>query len=100
MSALHIDIPADRIAAFCRRHGIRELRLFGSVLRDDFRHDSDVDFLVEFEPGAAVGLLGLAQMELELGDLVGRKADLRTAGELSRYFRQDVLRHAALLYAA
>lgn len=100
MSMAPIEIPTDRIAAFCRRYGIRELRLFGSVLRDDFRDDSDVDFLVEFEPGAAVGFLGLAQMELELGDLVGRKADLRTAGELSRYFRQDVLRDAALLYAA
>jgi predicted nucleotidyltransferase len=100
MSKARIDIPPDGIAAFCRRHHIRELRLFGSVLRDDFRADSDVDFLVEFEPGAPVGLLGLAQMEMELGDLVGRKADLRTVGDLSRYFRQDVLQGAALLYAA
>jgi predicted nucleotidyltransferase len=95
-----MDIPADQIAAFCRRHRIRTLRLFGSALRDDFRADSDVDFLVEFEPGAAVGLLALSKMEMELGELVGRKADLRTAGELSRYFRDDVVDGAALLYAA
>lgn len=100
MSKTPIQIPTDRIAAFCRRHRIRELRLFGSGLRNDFRDESDFDFLVEFEPGTTVGLLGLAQMELELGAIVGRKADLRTAGDLSRYFRQDVLRDAALLYAA
>ena len=100
MSNSNIDVPADQIAAFCRRHRIRTLRLFGSVLRDDFRADSDVDFLVEFEPDAIVGLLALSKMELELGEMVGRKADLRTAGELSRYFRQDVVEGAAVLYAA
>lgn len=100
MSKTRIDIPQDRIAAFCRRHGIRQLRLFGSALRDDLRPDSDVDFLVEFAPDAKVGLLALAQIELELSELVGRKADLRTAGDLSRYFRQDVLDRASLLYAA
>lgn len=100
MSNAHIALPPDRIAAFCRRHHIRALRLFGSVLRDDFRADSDVDVLVEFETGAAVGLLALAQMELELGEIAGRRVDLRTAEELSRYFRQDVLDGASLLYAA
>jgi len=100
MSDTRIHIPRDEIAAFCRRHGIRRLRLFGSALRGDFRDDSDVDFLVEFEQGTRVGLLAIAQMELELGEMVGRKADLRTAGELSRYFRQDVLDSAAVLYAA
>lgn len=101
MSSTRIHIERDRIGAFCQRHEIRELRLFGSALReDDFRADSDVDFLVEFEPGTTVGLLALAQMELELSELVGRKADLRTAGELSRYFRQDVLDGASVLYAA
>ena len=94
MNKPRIDLPHERIAAFCRRHSIRELRLFGSALRDD----SDVDLLVEFEPGSRVGLLGLAQMELS--ELVGRKADLRTAGDLSRYFRQDVLDGASVLYAA
>ena len=100
MNKLRIDLPRAHIAAFCRRHSIRELRLFGSALRDDFRDDSDVDLLVEFEPSATVGLLGLAKMELELSELVGRKADLRTAGDLSRYFRQDVLDGASVLYAA
>lgn len=100
MSEARIEIPHGRIAAFCRCHCIRELRLFGSVLRDDFRDDSDVDLLVEFEPRASVGLLSLARIELELTELLGRKADLRTAGELSRYFRQDVLDGAPVLYAA
>lgn len=100
MSEARIEIPHDDIAAFCRRHGIRELRLFGSVLRDDFCDDSDVDLLVEFEPGVSVGLLSLARMELELTELLGRKADLRTPGDLSRYFRQDVLEGASVLYAA
>jgi predicted nucleotidyltransferase len=100
MKTPHIDIPSDRIADFCRRHGVRQLRLFGSVLRDDFGPDSDVDFLVEFEPGAAVGLLRLSAMELELGELVGRPADLRTVAELSRYFREDVVKSATVLYAA
>lgn len=100
MSKTQIGLPHDRLAAFCRRHGIRELRLFGSALRDDLRDESDVDFLVEFAPGSTVGLLGLAQMELELSEIVGRKADLRTAGDLSRYFRQDILDGASLLYAA
>ncbi|HEX2189891.1 MAG TPA: nucleotidyltransferase family protein [Longimicrobiaceae bacterium] len=96
----HIDIPHERIRDFCRRHGIRRLALFGSVLRDDFRPDSDVDILVEFEPGVTVGFLSLAAMELELGEMLGRKVDLRTPAELSRYFRQQVLDGAAVLYAA
>jgi predicted nucleotidyltransferase len=100
MSKARINIPRDEIAAFCRRHRIRELRLFGSALRDDFHAESDVDFLVEFAPDARVGLLTIAQLELELTELVGRKADLRTAGDLSRYFRQDVLNGASVLYAA
>ncbi|HEV2147444.1 MAG TPA: nucleotidyltransferase domain-containing protein [Longimicrobiaceae bacterium] len=95
-----IEFPHERIAEFCRRHGVRRLRLFGSVLREDFRPDSDVDVLVEFEPGVSVGLLTLAALELELGEIVGRKVDLRTPNELSRYFRQEVLDGAAILYAA
>jgi predicted nucleotidyltransferase len=98
---MNAKIPIDRekIAAFCRRHHIRRLALFGSVLRDDFRPDSDVDVLVEFEPGQAVGLIRLAGMELELSDLLGRKADLRTPADLSRYFRQEVLESAEVQYA-
>ena len=95
-------IPIDREALerFCRGHGIRRLSLFGSVLRDDFRPDSDVDVLVELEPGHRVGFLGLAAMELELSALLGRKVDLRTPAELSRYFRQEVLATAEVAFAA
>lgn len=87
-----------RLAAFCRRHRIRKLSLFGSVLRDDFRLDSDIDVLVEFAPGAVVGLLQLAGMEIELSEMLGRKVDLRTPAELSPYFRQSVLDSAEVQY--
>lgn len=95
-----IHLNEERIAEFCRRHGVRQLRLFGSVLRDDFHADSDVDVLIDFEPGTVVGLLTLAALELELSEIVGRKVDLRTPDELSRYFRQQVLDNARVLYAA
>jgi hypothetical protein len=100
MRQSHIDIPKDRIAAFCRRNHIRRLALFGSVLRDDFGPDSDVDVLVEFEPEARVGLLRLAGMEIELGELLGRKVDLNTPGFLSDYFREQVLAEAEVQYGA
>jgi uncharacterized protein len=90
----------EAIARFCQRHHIRRLALFGSVLRDDFRPDSDVDVLVDFEPGHAVGLIRLAGIERELGSLIGRRIDLRTAADLSRYFRQEVVEAARELYAA
>ena len=96
---MKIDVPKDKLAAFCQRHHIQKLSLFGSVLRDDFRPDSDVDVLVEFEPGQRVGLIRLAGMELELSELLGRKVDLRTPADLSRYFRQTVLDSAAVQYA-
>jgi uncharacterized protein len=89
-----INLPEEEIAAFCRRHGISRLALFGSVLREDFQPDSDVDVLVEFEPAHVPGLFGLARMERELSDLLGRKADLNTPGFLSPYFRQEVLAEA------
>lgn len=87
-------------ADFCRRHHIRTLSLFGSVLRDDFRPDSDIDVLVEFEPGHTPGLFGLAGMELELSQQLGRKVDLRTAEDLSPYFRDAVVAGARVQYAA
>jgi predicted nucleotidyltransferase len=96
----HISIPQDAIADFCRRNGIKRLSLFGSVLRDDFRPDSDVDMLVEFEPGHRAGLFSLLAMQIELTELVGRQVDLRTAPELSRYFREAVLAEAVRQYAA
>jgi hypothetical protein len=93
-----IDLPMNEIRAFCQRHGIRKLALFGSVLRDDFRLDSDVDVLVEFRPGQKASLFDMAALELELTALIGRKVDLRTSAELSRHFRQDVLDTAHTLY--
>jgi uncharacterized protein len=95
-----IKLPQDRIAEFCQRHRIRRLSLFGSALRDDFTPDSDVDLLIEFEEGATVGLIRLSAMEIELGEILGRKADLRTPNDLSRYFRDQVLRSAEVQYAA
>ncbi len=93
-----VDISKNRIAEFCRRNHIRRLALFGSVLRDDFGPQSDVDVLVEFEPGARVGLLRLAGMEIELGEILGRKVDLNTPGFLSNYFRDHVLAEAQVQY--
>ncbi len=95
-----IAIDRERLAEFCRKHRIRKLSLFGSVLRDDFRPDSDVDVLVEFEPAAVVGLIQLSAMERELSNILGRKADLRTLDDLSRYFRAEVVRVAEAQYAA
>ncbi len=98
MSA-RVAIPTDVIADFCRRHHIRKLALFGSVLREDFRPESDIDVLVEFEPGQRVGLIRLAGIERELTELLGRCVDLRKPGDLSPYFRQQVLDSAEVLYA-
>ncbi len=100
MAKAHIDIPKERIAEFCRRNHIRRLALFGSVLRDDFTPESDVDVLVDFEPDARVGLLGLARMEIELSELLGRRVDLNTPGFLSDYFRDEVLTEAEIQYDA
>jgi len=100
MTRSRIDLPQKKLVEFCRRHRIQRLSLFGSVLRDDFGNDSDVDVLVEFEHGARVGLIRLAGMELELGAMIGRKVDLNTKGFLSRYFRDDVLAEAEVQYDA
>ena len=92
-------IPMDqtRIAEFCRKHHIRRLSLFGSALREDFYPDSDVDVLVEFEPGHVPGLAFFA-MEMELSDLLGRKVDLNTPGFISPYFRDQVLEEAQVQF--
>ena len=94
-----IEINTESIADFCRRNHIRELSFFGSVLRNDFRPDSDVDVLVEFEPGHVPGFIRLAGMERELSEILGRKADIRTPEELSRYFRDEVIAEAEVQYA-
>jgi hypothetical protein len=95
-----IEIPQERIAEFCRRNHIRRLSLFGSILRDDFRPESDIDVLVEFEPGQVPGLLRMVGLEIELSAMLARKADLRTAAELSRHFRENVLKEAKVQYVA
>ena len=100
MRQMRVDIPEAAINEFCRRHGIRRLALFGSVLREDFGPDSDVDVLVEFQPGTRVGLLGLAGMEIELSALLGRTVDLNTPGFLSQAFRERVLSEAEVHYEA
>lgn len=94
MKNRYIDIPQKQIAEFCRRHHIRRLALFGSVLRNDFTPDSDVDVLVEFKPGARVGMIRLAGIELELSEILGRKVDMNTPGFISKYFRNKVLAEA------
>jgi len=96
----HIILPKEQIADFCRRRHIRRLAVFGSALRSDFNESSDIDILVEFEPEHIPGLFGMARMERELSALLGgRKVDLRTPEDLSRYFRQEVLNEAEVQYA-
>ena len=93
-----IELPEDEVAAFCRRNRIRRLSVFGSVLRDDFSEDSDVDVLVEFEAEARVGLIALAGMEIELSRLLGRKAEIHTVKGLNPRFRNEVLGAAEVQY--
>lgn len=98
---MHVFPNDAALAALCRRYRIRRLSLFGSTLKGTDRPDSDVDLLVEFEPGAKPGLLTMARIEIELSPLLaGRKVDLRTAQDLSRYFRDDVVRTAEVQYEA
>lgn len=94
-----IDVPQREISAFCKKHGIGRLSLFGSVLRDDFAPGSDIDVLVEFQPGRTPGLAFFA-MQSELSELLGRKVDLKTPQDLSRYFRDRVLEEARIIYDA
>jgi predicted nucleotidyltransferase len=95
----NIAIRKDQIADFCVRHHIRWLAIFGSALRDDFGPESDVDVLVDFLPGQVPGFFGLFEMEEELsGLLAGRKVELRTPEDLSRYFRNRVVANAEVQY--
>lgn len=101
-----VTFPQDRIAEFCRRHGVRRLSVFGSILRppgeDGFGPGSDIDILVEFFPGRTPGMIGFGGMILELEAMLGggRRVDLRTPHDLSRYFRDEVVRQSRLLHAA
>jgi predicted nucleotidyltransferase len=95
-------LPVDEstLTCFCERHHVRRLSLFGSQLKGTARPDSDIDLLVEFEPGQVPGLLALANMEIELSELLGgQRVDLRTAEDLSRYFRDELVRTAEVQYA-
>jgi uncharacterized protein len=96
-----LTFDREKLAEVCRHYHIRRLSLFGSVLRDTSRPDSDIDLLVEFEPDARPTLLTMAEIELELSPLLGgRKVDLRTAQDLSRYFRDEVVQGALVQYEA
>lgn len=97
-SVTNISIPSDKIAQFCQRYHIQKLSFFGSVLRADFSPESDIDILVEFEPQHIPGLIRLSAMEQKLSDIFQRKVDLRTAEDLSSYFRQEVLDSAVIQY--
>lgn len=94
------DIESDALRDFCRSNRVRRLALFGSVLHGEAGPESDVDLLVEFEPDVRMGLIRLAELELELSRLLGAKIDLRTARDLSERFRPEVLAEAEVLYAA
>ncbi|MBC7237940.1 MAG: nucleotidyltransferase family protein [Chloroflexi bacterium] len=95
-----VQIPTETLRAFCRRHRIRRLSLFGSVLREDFGPESDIDILVEFEPEAEIGFLALARIQRELADLLGRPVDLVPRAGLKPAIREEILRSEEILYAA
>ena len=98
--SVRIQVNRERVAQFCQRHRIRKLAVFGSVLRDDFRPDSDVDVLVEFEPGCRLGLFEVIRMQREFSAIIGREADFRTPEDLGRYMRRRVMSESEVLYAA
>lgn len=91
-------MPKKKLEEFCRKHHIIKLALFGSALRDELKRYSDIDLLVEFDPKHMPGLFDIASMEIELTEILGRKADLRTPEDLSRYFRDEVVETAEVQY--
>jgi predicted nucleotidyltransferase len=99
MNKLQIKVPRKKIAEFCQRYHIRKLAFFGSVLRADFSRNSDIDVLVEFEPGHTPGL-AFFKMQEELSEILGHKVDLNTSGFISKYFRDEVNREARVEYVA
>ena len=98
IKSLPIELPMAEINAFCLRHYIGKLSLFGSILRNDFTARSDVDVLVEFKQGKTPNFFTLIEMQDELGEIIGRVIDLRTPAELSDYFRDRVLAEALVIY--
>jgi predicted nucleotidyltransferase len=96
--SLEQKMPKDKLVDFCKKNYIKKLSLFGSALHGTLGPDSDIDLLVEFEEGHTPGLFSIVRMEMELAEALGRKVDLRTPGDLSRYFRDEVIRNAKLEY--
>jgi len=97
---LPIEIDREQLAAFCRKHHLTKLALFGSVLTNRFGPDSDVDVLFEYDPEHVPTLFDVVRMERELSEILGRKADMRTPRDLSRYFRDEVVQNAVVQYVA
>ena len=93
-----INLTKEQIMEFCQRNHIKRFAFFGSILRDDFRPDSDIDVLVDFDYSVPIGLMEVVGMEIELSKMIGRKVDLRTPGDLSHYFRDKVVAQAEVLY--
>lgn len=100
LNNVQIALPLAAIGDYCRQNGIARLSLFGSALRGDFTADSDVDLLVEFTAGTPVGYFRLVEIQQDLASLIGRRVDLLTRGAISRYFRDDVLATAGVIYEA
>ena len=98
--SLQINIDTEQLAAFCRRAGVLRLSFFGSVLREDFGPESDIDVLVEFSPESGIGLFEFVDLQRELAELLGREVDLHTPASLSHFFREDVVGSAEVAYAA
>ena len=93
-----LELPMEYLREFCQRHHIRKLALFGSAQRGELRPDSDIDLLVEFKPESIPGLYRLADMEFELEEILAREVEMRTPKDISRYFRDEVVRSATVLY--
>ncbi len=98
MKPNRINLTKEQIAEFCKRNHVEKLAFFGSVLRDDFRQDSDVDMLIYLDRTVPTGLMKMSRMERQLSELIGRKVDLRTPNELSKYFRDDVIAQSEVIY--
>jgi hypothetical protein len=96
--SLEEKMPRNKLIEFCRRNYIRKLSLFGSAVSGQLEPDSDIDFLVEFEEDHTPGLFSIVRMEMELAEVLGRKVDLRTPDDLSKYFRDEVIKNAKLQY--
>jgi hypothetical protein len=93
-----VNLTKEQIADFCKKNHIKKFAFFGSILRDDFRSDSDVDVLVIFDRSVPITLFDVAGMEIELTEMIGKKVDLRTPGDLSQYFRDEVVAEAEVQY--